>query len=124
MITSLFKTRKIFVLYDHTIVSKIVELLTLKLVSICTYRALFLICNIIYHVLNLNMYVCLFVYIIFVHSSTVAAILCQLPDTSNPKVIGGMCYAIIGLTAVRLTSHCSANYKIATNHCQAYNRHP
>ena len=61
---------------------------------------------------------------IFVHSSTVAAILCQLPDTSNPQTVGGMCYTIIGLTAIGLTSHCSVNYKITTNHGQAYNRHP
>ena len=29
-----------------------------------------------------------------VHYSTVAAILCQLPATSNPKTVGGVCYAI------------------------------
>ena len=52
-----------------------------------------------------NLYKC------FVCSSTVAAILCQLPATCNPKTVGGMCYAIIGLTAIGLTSHCSANYK-------------
>ena len=48
---------------------------------------------------------------IFVHSSTVAAILCQLPAASNPKTVGGMCYAIIGLTVIGLTSHHGANYK-------------
>ena len=31
---------------------------------------------------------------IFVHPSTVAAILCPSPATSNPKTVGGMCYAI------------------------------
>ena len=61
---------------------------------------------------------------IFVHSSTVTAILCQLPATSNPKTVGGMLYAIIGLAEIGLTSHHGANYKITTNHCQAYNGHP
>ena len=37
---------------------------------------------------------CKFIYMILVHSSTVAAILCQLFVTSNPKTVGGMCYAI------------------------------
>ena len=46
---------------------------------------------------------------IFVCSSTVAAILCQLPATSNPKTVGGMCYAI--LDAVGLKSHHGTNYK-------------
>ena len=46
---------------------------------------------------------------IFVHSSTVAAILCQLPTTSNPKTVGGMCYAI--LDAMRLKPHCTTSYK-------------
>ena len=32
---------------------------------------------------------------ILVHSSTVAAILCQLPAISNPKTVGGMCCAIL-----------------------------
>ena len=31
-----------------------------------------------------------FVYMIFVHSSTAAAILSQLPAISNPKTVGGM----------------------------------
>ena len=70
------------------------------------------------------MYVCLFIYMVFVLSGTVAAILCQLPATSNPKTVGGMCYAIIGLTAIGLTSHHSENYKITINQDQAYNRHP
>ena len=98
--------RKIFVVYDNTIISKIFQLLTLKFVNICTYGALFLICNIIFCVLNLYMYECLFVYMILVHSSIVAAILCQLPATSNPETVRGMCYAIIGLT-----SNHGANYK-------------
>ena len=46
---------------------------------------------------------------IFVHSSTVAAILCQLPATNNPKTVGGMCYAIIGM--IGLTPHHGTNYK-------------
>ena len=46
---------------------------------------------------------------ILVHSSTVAAILCQLPTTSNPKTVGGMCYAILDVT--RLKSHHGTNYK-------------
>ena len=36
----------------------------------------------------------IFVYMILLHSSPVAAMLCQLPATSNPKTAGGMCYAI------------------------------
>ena len=35
-----------------------------------------------------------------------------------------VCYAIIELTAIGLTSHHGANYKITTKHDQAYNRHP
>ena len=46
---------------------------------------------------------------ILVHSSTVAAILCQLPVTSNPKTVGGMCYAKIGM--IGLTPHHGTNYK-------------
>ena len=46
---------------------------------------------------------------ILVHSSTIAAILCQLPATSNPKTVGEMCYAILG--AIGLTCHCITNYK-------------
>ena len=46
---------------------------------------------------------------ILIHSSTVTAILCQLPNTSNPKTVGGMCYAV--LDATRLKSHCGTNYK-------------
>ena len=46
---------------------------------------------------------------IFVHSSTVAAILCQLPVTSNPKTVGGMCYALLNVK--ELKSHQSTNYK-------------
>ena len=37
---------------------------------------------------------------IFVHSSNVAAILCQLPSTGNPKTVGGMYYAKIGMIGV------------------------
>ena len=33
------------------------------------------------------------VYMILVHTSTVAVILCQLPATSDPKTVGGMCCA-------------------------------
>ena len=46
---------------------------------------------------------------ILVHSSTVAAISCQMPATSNPKTVGGMCNAIIGM--IELTSHHDTNYK-------------
>ena len=47
----------------------------------------------------------------------------QLPATSNPITVGGMCYAI--LNAIELKSHCGTNYKwLTTNHGQAYNRHP
>ena len=46
---------------------------------------------------------------IFVHSGTVAAILCQLPVTSNPKTVGGMFYAV--LNVIGLKSHCGTNYK-------------
>ena len=46
----------------------------------------------------------------FVHTSTVAAILCQLPATSNPKTVEGICSAIIG--TVGLASHCATNYKM------------
>ena len=35
-----------------------------------------------------------------------------------------LCYAIIGLTLIGLTSHHGANYKITANYDQAYNRHP
>ena len=45
---------------------------------------------------------------ILVHSSNVAAICCQLPATSNPKTVGRMCYAILGM--IGLTSHHSTNY--------------
>ena len=72
---------------------------TLKFVSTYTYTPLFLIFNILHHVYLFN------------DSSNVVAILCQLPATSNPKTVGGMCYAIIGLTVIGLTSHHSANYK-------------
>ena len=44
---------------------------------------------------------------IFVHSGTVAAILCQLPATSNPKTVEGKCYAV--LNVIGLKSHCSTN---------------
>ena len=59
---------------------------------------------------------------ILVHSSTVAAILCQLPATSNPNTAGGMCYAKNRNDRVNPTLW----YKllITTNHSQAYNRHP
>ena len=46
---------------------------------------------------------------IFICSSTVAAILCQLPTTSNPKTVDGMCYTI--LDALGLKSHHGTNYK-------------
>ena len=62
----------------------------------CMYRELFLNCNIIYHVLNLYLCICVYMfnlYMILVHASTVAAILCELPTPSNAKTIGGMCYA-------------------------------
>ena len=60
---------------------------------------------------------CILVYIvvyiimcmIIAHYSTVAAILCQLPATSNPKTVGGMYYAKIG--TIGLTSHHGTNYK-------------
>ena len=48
-------------------------------------------------------------YMICVQSSTVAAILCQLSATSNPKTVGGMCYAKIGM--IGLTTHHGTNYK-------------
>ena len=46
---------------------------------------------------------------ILVHSSTVAAILYQLPATSNPKTVGGMCYTLLGM--IGLISHHGTNYK-------------
>ena len=46
---------------------------------------------------------------IFVCSSTAANILFQLPTTSNPKTVGGMCHAILDVTGLR--SHHSTNYK-------------
>ena len=46
---------------------------------------------------------------ILVDSSTLAAILCQLPATSNPKTVGGICYAILGMMG--LTSHHGTNDK-------------
>ena len=61
----------------------------------------------------MHRYVCFTLYIIvymtIVHSSTVAATLCQLPATSNPKTVGGMCCAILGV--IGLTSHYGTNYK-------------
>ena len=50
---------------------------------------------------------------ILVHSSTVAATLCLLPATSNPKTVRGMCYAI--LDVARLKSHHGTNI----NNCQS-----
>ena len=47
------------------------------------------------------------VYMILVHSRT--ATLCQLPATSNPKTVGGMCHAKIGM--IGLTLHHGTNYK-------------
>ena len=63
------------------------------------------------HVLNLCIciYLFKFVYMIFVQSSTVAAILCQLSATSNPKTVEGLCYAISDVQG--LTSHHDMNYK-------------
>ena len=49
------------------------------------------------------------IYMTIVHYSTVAAILYQLPATSNPKTVGGMCYAMLGM--VGLTFHHGTNYK-------------
>ena len=46
---------------------------------------------------------------IFVCSSTVAAILCQFPITSNPKTVGGMCHAILDVIGLR--SHHSTDLK-------------
>ena len=46
---------------------------------------------------------------ISVHTSTVAAILCQVPASSNPKTIGGMCHAI--LDVIGLKFHHSTNYR-------------
>ena len=46
---------------------------------------------------------------ILIHSNTVAANLCHLPATSNPKTVGGMCYAI--LDAIGLTLHHGTNNK-------------
>ena len=43
---------------------------------------------------------------ILVCSITVAAILCQLPATSNPKTVGGMCYAIFRSDRVNTLSQC------------------
>ena len=39
-------------------------------------------------------------------SSTVAAILCQLPATSNPKTVGRMCYAIFKSDRVKTLLQC------------------
>ena len=47
---------------------------------------------------------------ILVHSSTVAAILCQLLATSNPKTVGGVCSVIIG--TMGLASHHATNYEM------------
>ena len=44
-----------------------------------------------------------------VNSSTVASILYQLPATSNPKTVGGMCYVMLGM--IGITSHHGTNYK-------------
>ena len=41
---------------------------------------------------------------ILVHPSNVAAILCQFPATSNPKTVGGMCYAIFRSNRVNTPS--------------------
>ena len=49
---------------------------------------------------------------IFVHSSTVVVILCQLPATSNPKTVGGMCYGILDVMGLNIPSE----YKIINNH--------
>ena len=38
---------------------------------------------------------------IFEHSSTVAAILYQLPVTSNPKTVGGMTHAVLDVIGLR-----------------------
>ena len=46
---------------------------------------------------------------IFVHSSTLAANLCQLTATSNPNIVGGICYAV--LDAIGLKSLHGTNYK-------------
>ena len=46
-----------------------------------------------------------FVYVILVHSSTVAAILHQLPATSNPKTVGEMGYALFRSSRVYTLSH-------------------
>ena len=78
------------------------------------YRELFSYCNTIYHVLTLCKYVCVYIFLIYismilVHSSTVAAVLCQLPATSNPKTVGGMCYVILGM--IGLLSHHRTDFK-------------
>ena len=46
---------------------------------------------------------------IFVCSSTAAAILCQLPATNDPKTVGGMCYTV--LDVIGLISQRGTNYK-------------
>ena len=56
----------------------------------------------------LGMYVQL-VYMTIVHSTTIAGILSQLPATSNPKTVRGMCYVILGM--IGLTSCHDTNYK-------------
>ena len=55
--------------------------------SICPYRKLLLKSTV-----TILFLICVNLYISFLY--TLAAILCQLPATSNPKTVGGMCYAI------------------------------
>ena len=60
------------------------------------------------------MYMCIYVYVymLLVQYSTVVAISCQLPATSNLKTVGVMCCAILGM--IGLTSHHITNYKLPT----------
>ena len=61
------------------------------------------------------------IYNFLVCSSTVAAILCQLPTTSNPKTVGRNVQCHIRCDRVKIPLW--YKLEIATNHNQAYNRH-
>ena len=49
---------------------------------------------------------CKFIYMILVHTTTITAILCQMPATSNPKTVGEMCYAIFRSNIFNIPSWC------------------
>ena len=64
----------------------------------------------------LKMYICVCAYMCFnfyIWFLYILALLqpsyAKLPATSNPKTVGGMCYAMLGMRG--LTSQCGTNYK-------------